>query len=281
MKNHKLTISLSLLILIFVGMSALVVRTKAQEASSLNPYDDPNLDVDGVISLYHNNMNTTFNNYITLMMTNIDKNPDDPEGKAVDQDGNPLTASQCMDDPNNYSTFCVAVNTLGGNIDNCVAPSLDIPLPEDMQKLCSLGSDATPLKGYLNFVAALKRRSNQIFQTTQQKSDYIDAMTCLGLPNSVCDQQTKDKAQTYYQTSVALQVSADLTKIQDEISKAKDTLDQTLSAYDQLKVAWPIHKKYVQVYADLEKYRDKIVDIRHQTDVFPSKFIDMTTTACL
>jgi hypothetical protein len=282
MKNNRITISLIFLGAVMVSMMVMAVLTKAADSSSLNPYDNPDLNMDDIVTLYHTNMNDAFNNYIKMMMKNLEKNPDDPNGKPYKEDGTPFTVEDCLDPANskNYSTFCVAVNLVGGNTDNCNIPTPPptIVLPSDMQKLCSLDKNALALKGYLNFSAAMKKRTTQIFKTSQEKSAYVDAMTCLG---GVCDQETKDKAQVTYQTQKALEVSADLNFANQEIKFAKNTLDQTLSAYDQLRVAWPIHKKYIEIYADLEKYRDKIVEIRHQTDLYPKKFIDLTTTACI
>lgn len=290
MNNHRLTICFALLGIILISMVMLVFRAHAQGATPpVNPYDDANLGIDEVISLYHNNMNDEFNRYIKLLMTNLDKNPDDQEGKAFGTDKKPLTATQCMNDPNNYSTFCVAVNLLGASGNNCNPPVKNdgtpfVTLKDDMKDFCALGADAVPVKGYLNFAAALRKRTNKIFQTSQEQNawnDYITATTCAGISSDLCDQAKQNKdAQTVYQTQKALEISSNLTKVQNEIVTAKNTLDQTLSAYDQLRTAWPMHKKYVEVYSLLEQYRDLLVDVRHQTDLFPNKFIDLTTTAC-
>lgn len=69
--------------------------------------------------------------------------------------------------------------------------------------------------------------------------------------------------------------------IDDEIERAKLALDQTLDAYSQLKTSWQLHIRYIDIFNNLVKYRDQLVNIRQQTDVFPMKFIDATTTRCL
>lgn len=69
--------------------------------------------------------------------------------------------------------------------------------------------------------------------------------------------------------------------IDEEIDRAKIAMDQTLDAYSQLKSAWQMHVKYMDIFAELVKYRDHLVAIRKQTDVFPFRFIDATTTKCL
>lgn len=69
--------------------------------------------------------------------------------------------------------------------------------------------------------------------------------------------------------------------IDEEIPRAKQALDQTLDAYNQMRTAWQLHVRYMDIFAELVKYRDHIVEIRKSTDAFPIKFIDATTTKCL
>jgi len=286
MNNKRLTICFALLGIILISMMVLVFRAHAEGPTPPpNPYDDGSLNIDDVISLYHNNMNTEFNRYITLLMTKIPtdpKQPDDQEGKAFDATGKPLTPEQCLNDPNNYSTYCVSVNMIGGDSTACeLNKTANLPLKDpDLQKFCTLGPDAFALKGFMNLASSLKKRTNKVFQTSQEQSDYINAMVCLGISSGICDEAQQKQAQVANQTQKAMEVSSNLTKIQNELVAAKNTLDQTLSAYDQLRTAWPMHLKYKEIYSLLEEYRDHLVDVRHQTDLFPSKFIDMTTTSC-
>ncbi len=69
--------------------------------------------------------------------------------------------------------------------------------------------------------------------------------------------------------------------IDEEIIRAKTALDQTLDAYSQLKTAWQMHVRYMDIFAELVQYRDHLVSIRKQTDAFPFRFIDATSTKCL
>lgn len=300
MKKNSVTISILVLVILLLSMVTMVFISRAAEQDIKNPYDSENLTVDEIIATYHTNMNDAFNRYLKLMMTNIEKNPDDPNGKAFKEDGTPFTVADCLDpaNANNYSTFCVAVNLLGGNSANCYAPPELYTPPEDFKKFCSLGGNAQALKGYLNFKAALLKKAGKIFETNKDETlwtedfcnGFVVAVTfgavpgyCSDVKKSNSDYSTQVDASRALrnQGSVLGALAGRTTLIQNEIKKAKETLDQTLSAYDQLRVAWPIHKKYIDVYADLEKYRDKITEIRHQTDLFPKKFIDLTTTACI
>ena len=292
MKNHRLTICFIFLGVLLATITVFVFISKAQGANSLNPYDDRKLNIDQIVDLYHNNMNDAFNEYIKRMMTS---KPDDPLGKAFHVDtGIPFTAAECLDpaNANNYSTFCVSVNMLGGNSDDCLRDKSK--LTPDMKQFCTLGKNAKALNGYLNFSAAVRKRTKSIFKTVQEESDYIATMVCLGgvdfryfpVPAGiVCDDAKKAElqknAQQVNQTTKALEYSYDINFANNEVSIAKETLDQALSAYDQLKVAWPIHLKYVDIYAALEKYRDNLVSVRRATDNYPKQFIDLTTTSCL
>lgn len=265
MKNLRLTISFIFIGVLLLTMTAFVLHSKAQSANSSNPYDSGTLSVNDVITAYHNNINDAFNRYIKLMMTNITANPDDPNGKPFRADGAALTVSDCFAHPENYSTFCVSANLLGANSDDCPSVTSSTgTLSDGMDSFCRLSGDALPLKGYLNFVAALNKRGQNLFDTQKAASDW--QKTGQNVLNSA----------TAITDLISRQTSTNLA-----MDTAKKALDQTLSAYDQLRVAWPLHVKYMSVYHDLQTYRDKIVDVRHQTDLFPSKFIDLTTTACL
>lgn len=269
MKNHRLKISIALLGIIFVSMTTFVLMSKAaSSAQSRNPYDDPSLGVNDVIELYHKNMNEAFNEYIKKMMKG---SPDDKNGKAYhvldgNKEGEPLTAAECLSPKYsaNYSTFCVSVNLLGADSDFCSVPQT----ADDMIQFCKLDKGALARKGYLNFSSAIAKRTQQVFDTEKEKADWKNM--------SIGERAS----QGWSSITAATKLISRQTIIADEMRFAKEALDQTLSAYDQLKVVWPLHQKYVGIYHSLEQYRDKLVDVRHQTDAYPKRFIDVTTTAC-
>ena len=66
-----------------------------------------------------------------------------------------------------------------------------------------------------------------------------------------------------------------------EVQKSKAAIDETLDAYSQLLRTWRMHKRYIKIFESLVEYRDYLVDVRKQTDSFPMKFIDASTTKCL
>ncbi len=79
---------------------------------------------------------------------------------------------------------------------------------------------------------------------------------------------------------VAMQVSMQSEEVETALVVTKQALNQTLSAYDQLRSSFLMHKRYVAIYDSLLKYRDYLVDMRHFIEKFPAKFIDASTTKC-
>jgi hypothetical protein len=146
----------------------------------------------------------------------------------------------------NYSTFCVAYNLLMND-----------------------------KFGYMKYRKALDCRKYTLFDGAVQRDQwnkYIDTM--------IYGETAEENVQAIYQGQKVLEISAKLDGIEREIVDAKAALDQTLAAYEELKTAWPMHKKYIEIYEDLIKYRDKLAEIRSFIEEFPSKFIDATTTQC-
>jgi hypothetical protein len=248
-------ISTVLLALIFFFTA--VFRINAQEQQAATGYYDKLDSLEDVMVEYHKYINNTFNDYTKKMLAAIEKNPDDPNGKALE------TPEQCLKNPQNYSTYCVAVNLLG-----------DHKNPE--------------AKGYLNYKLALENRQNKVFDSAKERdawNKWIEVTTCLGLPDSVCSRKEKQElsrdAQAIYQSQQIMIRSARLEAIDREILTAKTALDKTLAAYDQLRIAWPMHKQYQRIFDGLVTYRDKLSQLREQTDQFPSAFVDVTTLKCL
>lgn len=62
--------------------------------------------------------------------------------------------------------------------------------------------------------------------------------------------------------------------------EAEKVLDMALAAYNEFRLAYPMHEKYEELISDLYKYRDMIADIRTKTMDFPGEFIDSTSKSC-
>lgn len=229
-------------------------------------YNDYNKGTEEMMEDYHKKINEAFNGFIYKMITEetaaAASNTVAPLGQPPEpvSDTDP-SLKACPD--GNYSTYCVGMMLLNNET-----------------------------WGYLAYRRALECRRTSIFESSQEEdtwNKWIKTTTCLGGEQDSGGQKTctpEQEAQLEkditdrYQGQKALMISARLEAITREKSAAKQALDQTLSAYNELRTAWPMHKKYMEIYESLTTYRDKMVEIRKQVEEFPSKFIDATTTKC-
>ncbi len=206
------------------------------------------LSLEGMISLYHETMNKKFNEYIARM---ISQQSEAAKSSKVDPDGFPPKEGEVCTEQN-YSTFCIAQTLL-----------------------------TNKSYGHTVYRQALRCRKNSLVNGIQDKSTWDQWTEINAKPiDAVAGTDYESTVSASLLTQRAVQASTRLKVIDMELSASKETLDQTLSAYDALRTAWPMHQKYMAIYQSLLKYRDKMSEIRHQTDQFPSKFIDATTTQC-
>lgn len=237
---------------------------KDSSGKLVNYYNDPKLSTEKMMIEYHKRTNDEFNRYIKLMISSQTAAAE--AGSMVDPNSvAPRDEQECIDNPNNYSTFCVAKNLL---------------------------SDKEQGDGYMEYSRALSCKRGKLFDTTDEESlwkDWIETSTCLGgvesyLPPDKCTEEEEARLEAQikgtFQAQKVMMVSARLDAIKREIVTSKRALDQTLAAYNELKTAWPMHKQYVQIYKNLVEYRNKLVEVRHHVEEYPSKFIDATTTKC-
>lgn len=68
--------------------------------------------------------------------------------------------------------------------------------------------------------------------------------------------------------------------ITKEVTNAKNSLDLALATYHEFRLAYPLHKKFEQTYGALEKFRDKMGEMRRLVNLYRYKFVDVTTTSC-
>lgn len=71
-----------------------------------------------------------------------------------------------------------------------------------------------------------------------------------------------------------------INRIDQELNIARKTLDQALSAYNELQTAYIMHRKFQEMIRSLEQYRDAVSSMRKQIEQYPAAFLDVTTTAC-
>lgn len=68
--------------------------------------------------------------------------------------------------------------------------------------------------------------------------------------------------------------------IDKEYEQARTVMESTIGAYDEFRMAYPTHKKYVSVLNGMIKYKIALAKIKNQILKFPGKFIDATSAEC-
>lgn len=68
--------------------------------------------------------------------------------------------------------------------------------------------------------------------------------------------------------------------INEEVENAQRALETTLTAYDEFKTAYPLHKQYKALTLDLLRYKAKLKDIRQEVTFFPLEFNNVTSETC-
>ncbi|MFA6917883.1 MAG: hypothetical protein WC285_03560 [Candidatus Gracilibacteria bacterium] len=68
--------------------------------------------------------------------------------------------------------------------------------------------------------------------------------------------------------------------IDEDISRSREVLEATLAAYNEFITAYPIHIQYKTIIRNLITYKNKLKDVRSEVVLFPSSFIDTTSTKC-
>jgi len=194
----------------------------------------------------------------------------------------------------NNSTYCVGMNALG--FSPRYAGSFDAD---------QVSKNFSYLKsGYFCYRTALLVQRDNILELTgdsilqkckDNDPNYQDDDICITLNNLTKESDATKRAaiQTSLdQLMAARGYSSDIfnisassneriQNIDAELVKSKQALDATVEAYSQLQGSWRLHKRYIKLFEDLVKYRDYLADVRRQTDAFPFKFVDATTTRCL
>lgn len=69
-------------------------------------------------------------------------------------------------------------------------------------------------------------------------------------------------------------------KIDLEVEQAKGVMLKTVAAYDEFRIAYPVHQRYEDIIANLIKYKIALGKVKKETQKFPLKFIDATSDIC-
>lgn len=68
--------------------------------------------------------------------------------------------------------------------------------------------------------------------------------------------------------------------IETEIFAARETLELTLSVYNEVQNVFPTHKALLTTIVNLEDYRNNLAKIRDVIELYPGKFNDASTIQC-
>jgi hypothetical protein len=69
-------------------------------------------------------------------------------------------------------------------------------------------------------------------------------------------------------------------EILKEKDEARKTLEAAVGIYDEFRLAYPVHMKYMETIKLLIKYRTKLQTWRQTISEFPGDFVDATSTKC-
>lgn len=75
-------------------------------------------------------------------------------------------------------------------------------------------------------------------------------------------------------------LSVNDSKVAEEKANAMKAVDMTVSAYNELRLAYPVHLKYAEITKELYTYVDSLRKLRNNLYLFPAKFIDSSSQSC-
>ncbi len=72
----------------------------------------------------------------------------------------------------------------------------------------------------------------------------------------------------------------DADEINKESQEAKAVMEATVAAYNEFRLAYPMHIKYQEILKQLTKYKLILKDVRLNIAKFPVRFVDASTSKC-
>ncbi len=257
--------------------------------------------------VYRTKTNDYFNISIKELMEDVDGPPpvvpklsdyySSPEKdicKVDDPDNVCKTIAICKD---NISPYCVAINTLG------FSPNKLYTFAETLEDVEELRARFPYLQySFFCYHNALNNSKGDILkQTGQQIIRQCDEPTSVYYDHKICEtkrecesrsDESKDRCEQSLSQLIAVEgydtnltglnqsLANQAAQIDAEIDRSKKALDSTVDTYARLRESWKMHVKYVDIYLALVKYRDWLAEIRKQTDEYPLRFLNASTTKC-
>ncbi len=132
---------------------------------------------------------------------------------------------------------------------------------------------------YFLYRAALLKKQTQVTDQDLRTGEALFKRYIKGDVDAML--QRIDKPQTSNDNAQLGLIAAQRSSlINQELNTSQAALDKTLEAYNELKMAYPLHVEFEKTYKHLEKYRDQLKKVRTQLETYPGKFHDATTTQC-
>lgn len=225
---------------------------EAEQPSLIDPRDEIGL----VIDKYHRTVNCLFNTRIKILVEQMLE----PEAQK-DQEGKkkPLTEEQIKSMLENLSP--PKIKSTGRK--DCANENGGL----NLSTYC-LADAAT--KEYTAFRSALVVARKKTQQEAAQN-----------LPENYPTKGGAIEQQQALQFGKNVQeYGAVIEKIDRELTISREALDLGLASYQELQMALPLHRKYKEVIKYLENYRSKVSSIRKEVELYPTTFLDVTTTQC-
>lgn len=226
---------------------------EAETPSLIDPRDEIGL----VIDKYHRTVNCLFNTRIKILVEQMLE----PES----QNKKPLTEEQIKSMLENLSPPAIEPDSKTG---------------EMRRKDCANENGGLNLSTYCLADAATKEYTafRSALVVARKKTQQEAAQN---LPENYPTKGGAIEQQQALQFGKNVQeYGAVIEKIDRELTISREALDLGLATYQELQMALPLHRKYKEVIKYLEEYRNKVSSIRKEVELYPTTFLDVTTTQC-
>lgn len=237
---------------------------KPEQESLIDPRDKVEL----VIHKYHRAVNCLFNTRIKILVEQMLE----PEAEKK----KPLSKEQIEAMLKNLSPPPL-IHKKTGEVEEVVGRE-ECKNDGEGRNLSTYCLSQAVVNEYFAFRRAMSFARRQAKDSAAQrfKTDLTTLTTQDGsVPSGVIEQKSLLDAGKNIQ-----EYGAVMEKIDRELAISREAIDQGLAAYQELQMSLPLHRKYLEVAKMLEKYRDKVADIRDEVSQYPTTFLDVTTTQC-
>ena len=149
---------------------------------------------------------------------------------------------------------------------------------ESMYRKCNPEGEPANLSSFCVSMGATKIYVAYVYQLEVTKGTILGP-EILNLPFVALHSTYIPELPSSYSASIQ-ELSQRGEEITIEVESARDVLEATMGAYNEYRLAYPMHQKYQEIIENLIKYRSEMKDIHRRVVNFPAKFIDASTSQC-